>query len=72
MAKVMPVLTAVVAVAALWLTSEVGAQAPQLPLSSAAAANGQVEGDAWVLFIENAGQFAEGARFQVRGGEHTM
>jgi hypothetical protein len=63
-------LTAVVMVTALCVASDVAAQAPQSSLSSAV--NGQVEGDPSVLFVENVGQFAEGARFQVWGGQHTM
>jgi hypothetical protein len=31
-----------------------------------------VESDPSVLFVENVGQFAEGARFRVWGGQHTM
>jgi hypothetical protein len=72
MLKAMRVLITVVIVTALCVASEVDAQAPQRWRSSASAANGRVEGDPSVLFVENVGQFAEGARFQVWGGEYTM
>jgi hypothetical protein len=72
MLKIMRVLIVVTIVTALCVASEGAAQAPQGWRSSASAANGQVESDPSVLFVENVGQFAEGARFQVWGGQHTI
>ncbi len=53
--------------------STMGAQAAHLPASPALPADpSPAPADSSVLFVENAGQFAEGARFQVRGGDRTI
>ena len=66
------------------LVGAVSAQGAQRPLAAAApSAKGfqavdpqarvaDVLDSSPVMFIENVGQFADGARFQVRGGDHTL
>ena len=58
----------------LTVAAQLSQQSPVSPVAAepAQAAVSQALRSSPVMFIENVGQFAEGARFQVRGGDSTM